>query len=196
MTAVGTYARAVERCWSQLVGAPGVLSPREWRLVLEWHERGVPLQIIREAIEAAAERRTSKPPRGLAYIAAAVDEAWNVVQDGRLVEDGMGPAPEPARAEARWLARAEAEAPGSELGRLLRSLLDRLRRNAPRDVIDGELNSRLADTLPAERVEAASRQVEQELARFLRRMPAPAFAATSRRALVDRLRQELDLPPL
>ena len=50
--------------------------------------------------------------------------------------------------------------------------------------------------LPAERVEAASRQVEQELARFLRRMPAPAFAATSRRALVDRLRQELDLPPL
>ena len=195
MTALGTYARAVEGCWSQLVGPPGVLSPRDWRLVLEWHERGVPLQIIHEAIEAAAER-TSKAPRGLSYIAAAVDEAWNVVQDGRLVEDGVSVAPEPASAEARWLARAEVEASGSELGRLLRSLLDRLGRNAPRDVIDRELSSRLANTLPAERVEAASRQVEQELARFLRRMPAPAFAATSRRALIDRLRQELDLPPL
>ena len=51
-----SYARAVERSWSELCGRPVIFSPRDWALLDDWRQRGIPLQIVQEAIEAAAER--------------------------------------------------------------------------------------------------------------------------------------------
>ena len=194
MSSLGSYARAVERGWSTLLGRAVILSPRDWRLVRDWYSRRVPLQIVTEAIEAAGERPRATPPRGLAYVAPAVEEAWDVVREGRLSQDDATQAPSSSLTRERWLRRADTEPAESELGRLLRSLLERWERGETADALDRELDHRLADVVPRARVAAARRDVDRELDGFRRRMAAPAFAETSRRALLDRLRRELGLP--
>ena len=86
-TGNGPYARAVERMWSSLLERPAVLSPRDWALVRDWHVRGVPLQVIREAIDELAEacqKGRRRRPRGLAYVAAAVEEGCAAIREGRV----------------------------------------------------------------------------------------------------------------
>ncbi len=40
------YARAIERLWSELLERPIVLSPRDWNLIGQWYDRGIPFYRI------------------------------------------------------------------------------------------------------------------------------------------------------
>ena len=159
----GSYARAIERLWAELLERPVILSPRDWALVSEWYERSIPLALIEEAIETVRlkMRRGRRAPRNLSYLAPSVEESWQAVVEGRSEE------PEPPVAElqqevapaAAWEACAQAGRCGAPLCGLLRSLLEELRAGADPDSIDARLERELPLRAPAALVEDATAQV-------------------------------------
>jgi hypothetical protein len=199
-TAVGKYVRAVERWWSELCERPSILSPREWTLVERWHQREIPLQVIREAIEAAAER-LRKPgaaaPKSLAYLAPAVEESWRVVLEGRIAPPTDVPRGESAaRGIAAWRSAASAAGSSSPLGGLLETLLALLEEGAAAEEAEQRLEGAILEAAPAEERAAVRGEIETELAPYRRRMSAEEYESTLRKASVRRLRIRLKLPGL
>jgi len=193
------YARRVERLWLGSVGTTQVLSRKDWELVLDWHERGIPLRIIEEAIEAAFERRgKGSAPRGLSYLAPAVEQSWQVIIEGRLEGGGATPVNE-SRLDSvldRWRSRRDAEADGSLLASLLDDLLARAERGESPEILDRCLDQALPVVAPEELRRSCRKEVDSRLAPFASRMEDPTLEATRLRAWVDLLRRGLDLPSL
>lgn len=202
-TTQGAYARSIEQGWERLCGRAVILSRRDWELVRAWYERGIPLQIVEEAIDAAAERRArgrtreAGPPRGLSYIAAAVEEAWNVVLEGRLGEPG------PERSESEqtesgieaWRRRLGSEPPGTPLRDLLQQLIaDHGRANA--DELDARLDGAIVKAAPAAERREVEAALDRDLEAYRERMTPEVYRTTRQRALVLRLRERFGLPAL
>lgn len=193
------YARAIERCWSGALERPVVLSPRDWALISDWFERSIPLGIVEEAIHqtvAARTRRGSSAPRTLGYIAAAVEEAWSVVVEGRRAETGPSSCPPERPALECWRRRAAQEAADSPLARLLRGLITELAQGAAAEEVDRRLASSLTAAVPEALLRSTRAEVERQLAGFRERMDDGLFLATRERAIIARLRRALDLPTI
>jgi len=193
----GAYARALEQALGEIRERPVVLSPRDWMLVVAWHERNIPLAVILEALEASARRGGG--PRSLAYIAAAVDEAWNLIVDGRAgsvvtaVPTG-GPTVSSVRKEWADAARTAGEA--SPLASLLHELLARLDRGEPAVEVDRALDAAIASLRPPDEVARVESEVDDELTPFRGRLPPHRLEETRARAVAARLRAALRLPRL
>jgi hypothetical protein len=178
-----------------------ILSERDWALVEDWYRRGIPLQIIEEAIDAAASRRGRgevRPPRGLAYVARAVEEAWRTLLDGRV---GDCPDDRPANEAApagstAWRRRLVAESENSLLRRLLATLLEALDSGMTAEEVDARLDREIADAVPSVLRSRVEDEVERELRPYAKRMKPETLAATRRRAVAQRLRASLGLPGL
>ncbi len=191
----GAYARAIERRWSELVDRPVVLSPKDWVLICNWHARGVPLQIVDEALQAAAERRKGGGGvRRLSYVAPAVEEGWRVVVEGRL-SGGSGEArSDPATpAIESWRERMLAEPDDSPLHALLAKLVREYESGVPAERIERSLERELVRCVAPDRLSRCEKRVDAELAPFRERMDSQTRAATREHALISRLRRELSL---
>jgi hypothetical protein len=191
------YARAIERRWSELVGKPVVLSPRDWATIERWYAQGVPLEIVDDAMAATSEReQTGKRPRRLAEVAPLVEEAWAVILDGRrATRDDVGPSPgeDPL---GSWYRRKDREPVGSPLAVLLEELTRRFECGEDRHRLDAELDNRLLETVDSALRESVQREVDREVDPFRGRIPADRLDATRYHACVQRLRRRLDLPRL
>ena len=176
-----------------------VLSQREWEMICDWYAREVPLELVREALEAAsavsAPGRRSGRPRSLAYVAPAVEEAWSVVRDGKLVEHLPSVAEEDRSASA-CRSRRCAEPENSRVAELLDDLLGRLGQGEPGAELDLELDDRLAAAVPADLLLEVEVRLSIELGAFRDRMTGEVYRTTYARAVADRLRGRLGLPRL
>jgi len=193
-----SYARRIERRWTAALGRPVVLSPRDWETVLDWHTRGIPLEVVDEAIEAAAERATERgkdPPRGLSDLGPAVDGAWATIVGGR-VGGGPGRGEPPPAPETAWRARAAAEPDGSPLRSLLQSLLDRLAHGESRATLDAQLDRALVRHAAPALLRDALREIDRDVAPHRSRIAPARLEEIRDRAAVRRLRQKLGLPAL
>jgi len=199
---VGSYARAVERLWSGLCGRAVILSPKDWSVVEEWHARGIPLQVVEEAIDAAAERRKrgreSPPPRGLGYIAAAVEDGWMAVLEGRRQGPYAGAPEEIDRAPgiSSWRERMGAEEQGGALHDLLAGLIEAFDGGEGAAGLDRRLEAALPDAAPEELLRVIATEVARELAPYRERMTPAVYEETLRRAIATRLRHRLQLDRL
>ena len=196
------YSLAVEKALSRVRSAPVLVSPRDWKLLADWHERGIPLGTILQALEEGARPAGRMgPPRGfpsLAYIAPAVEEAWALIRAGRPMAPAEQPGPLPMLSDAlcAWNEARESAGPGSPLQALLTTLLTRLEEGeAPREV-DRLLDAALLDTVPPGLASSAQAESDRELAPYSARMTPDALAATRQRRVQDRLRASLGLPRL
>lgn len=74
------YFQAVEEIFVRLRGAPLLLSPADWQVARRWHRDGVPLDLVRRALEEVFARRQERGAKGkissLRYCAPAVEAAW------------------------------------------------------------------------------------------------------------------------
>jgi hypothetical protein len=196
-----TYVRALERQLERFHEPPFVLSPKDWALAEDWHGRGVPLELVVECLEAAAERRPRgrrprRPPL-LAHVKAEVEEGWTVIRQGRLPAAGAGkPVQVPGDARALWERAAERAGAATALGRLLSELLARLREGADADAIDARLERELVQVVPEGLVEEVRRGAAAEILPFRGRWDPATFEAACERALRSRLRRRLGLPRL
>jgi len=200
--ATGSYARAVERRWSELCGRPVILSPRDWALIEDWHQRGIPLQIIDESIAAAAERRqrssAAGAPRGLAYVAPAVEEAWQVVVEGRLREATTEVIPEPGQSRGieSWRTCRDRQAGGDRLSRLLDEMIAAFESGASAAELESRLDSQIAESAPADLLGRAEAEVAAELKPYQHRMTPESLESTRKRVVARRLRVWLELEGL
>ena len=179
------YVRAVEHAWAKARGRPGVLTRRDFEVVAGWRRRGIPVSIVLEALDHK-RRRSHAPPVTLAGIAAAVEEGWAAVAGGRATAAPDRP-PDPSQPE-RGFHDAIAGAPE---GTALRALLLR----AEQGLGERELDTALPGAVPAETLERAESETRAALASYRDRMSAEDYRATFARAVVDRLRLALGLPP-
>jgi hypothetical protein len=199
----GSYARRVEGSWSRLCGRAAILSERDWALLESWYRRGIPLQIVQEAIDEAVARRArgrsaARPPRGLSYIAPAVEEAWRAVLEGRSAEREAAHSVDralPAGAAA-WRRRRDEESEKTALGRLLAVLIKELEAGDPAERVEARLDREIAAVVPDELRHRAEREVERDLAAYVARLQPATLEDTRRRAVTRRLREWLGLANL
>ena len=74
------YFLAIEEHFVRLRGAPLLLSPADWQVARRWHRQGIPLELVRRALEEVFARRRERGAKGrissLRYCAPAVEAAW------------------------------------------------------------------------------------------------------------------------
>jgi len=190
------YVRAVEAAWSQRLGRPAVVSPREFEAISSWRRRGIPLNVVCEVIAAAGKRRSGRAPHALTALTHAVLEAWEVVAAGRAtphVTEAL-----PARSEARraWQ-EALARLPESDrLHRLLATLLADEAEGGAVEVIDATLDTSLPGAVSEETLMRVKHETTRALHGYRDRMSEEEFQGLFARAFADRMRAELGLPRL
>lgn len=194
------YARAIERRWTERLERPIVLSPRDWTRISEWHERGIPLPLVLESIDAALETRRrpgAARPRSLAYVAPLVDESWRVVVDGRRVpaEPRGAPASAPGRLDS-WRKRRDAQPHGSSLRQILERLVLAVETGSSPEAVDQELDATLAGAVPRDLASEATRAAEHDVARLRGRVPHASIERARSLAVASWLRRRLALPRL
>jgi hypothetical protein len=194
------YARAIESRWSEFLERPAVLSPSDWRRITDWHERGIPLELIFDCLDEAAERRRAgrgaKRPRGLSYLAPAVEESWAALVEGRRVENG-GPASRASFGPVDvWRRRILDEPSDSPLRALLEGLVEKLGAGVEPQRIERELECELPRAVPGELRRAAEGEAREWLAGHRDRLGEQRFESAVRRASLVRLRRRLRLPRL
>lgn len=208
------YYASAEAAFIRRRGTPFLLSPRDFTLLKQWRELGVPAEAIEDGIEEAFTRREERRATGkvnsLSYCRDAVLEAWErrataAVGRGSGRSDGS-PDPAPVLEGARELLEAlltRRPDLASAIDPAARSLARLAKAKKPPDEIErslARLDRRLAAALSAalapEEREALDERVEAFLAPVLPRMDEET-AAKTRRALARRtLREMLELPRL
>lgn len=78
------YCRELESIFHRLRGAPGVVSPRDFGLMLEWFERKIPLAVVAEAMEEAFAGAGPDGIGTLAYLRRPVDRLFRHYREARL----------------------------------------------------------------------------------------------------------------
>lgn len=75
-----SYFLDIESRFAQLRGTPFVFSAKDWNLMKEWHEEGIPVAVVLEALERAFENREASGRKrdisSLSYCRGAVRSIW------------------------------------------------------------------------------------------------------------------------
>ena len=104
------YFLAIEDHFVRLRGAPLLLSPADWQVARRWHRQGIPLELVRRALEEVFARRRERGAKGrissLRYCAPAVEAAWT--ERSELTAPGSRVAAEAFDAASRLAALAAA----------------------------------------------------------------------------------------
>jgi hypothetical protein len=87
------YFTEIESHFSDRRGTPFVLNAKDWALMNEWANEGIPLAIVIEAIDAVFDRRDaeSKKVNGLSFCRYAVKELWKERKELQIGAEGAAP---------------------------------------------------------------------------------------------------------
>jgi len=76
-TEEGKYFTEIEEYFSRKRAFPTILSPNEWFLIKSWYDEGIPLSIIKKAIDKIADKKEFEEKRiSLFYIRNEVIKEW------------------------------------------------------------------------------------------------------------------------
>jgi len=207
------FYAAGEAAFIRRRGTPFLLSPKDFALLKQWRELGVPIEAVERGIDDAFSRREERGATGrinsLAYCRDAVLAAWE-----RRAEIGLG----------RGSGREERVDAGAALAALRESLaalearrqdlkepieaamrsLERLAKGPkePGEIeeslarLDRKLASALFDALPPEERAEIERKIDGQLEAVRERMDDETARRTGRALARKLLRERLDLPRL
>ncbi|HYG62016.1 MAG TPA: hypothetical protein VEL74_05515 [Thermoanaerobaculia bacterium] len=197
------YFQAIEEVFVQLRGAPLLLSPADWQVARRWHREGVPLDLVRRALEEVFEKRKERGTKGkissLRYCAPAVEAAWNDLRE--LTAPGEREEAPSFDIPAR-LAALAAALPAGIPGREGYQLRIRTLEGGPQAVEESlaALDLEVLEAGGAALDEAARAEVEgavtATLASLGSRLPVAELARSRERLTRQILRQRLGLPVL
>jgi len=102
-----TYFEEIEAHFAMRRQTPFVLSAKDWALMKSWHDDGVPLPVVIEAIDAVFEK-SQKKINSLSYCRHAVKELWKERQELLVGAAGETPEAAPAPLLDELAARLEA----------------------------------------------------------------------------------------
>ena len=194
------YFEAIEEIFVGLRGSPLLLSPADWQVARRWHREGIPLDLVKRALEEVFAKRKERGAKGkissLRYCAPAVEAAWEELRD--LTAPGH-------RASAPVFAVAP------RLSALAAALPSRVRNFAERiatldgdargveerlSVLDREMLDFAAGILDAAARAEIAAAVEKTLASLAGRLPGAELERSRERLFRQILRQRFGMPVL
>ena len=197
------YFQAVEEIFVRLRGAPLLLSPADWQVARRWHREGIPLDLVRRALEGVFEKRKERGAKGkissLRYCAPAVEAAWSETRELVAPGERLEAPPFDPTARLRNLAAAlPADLPGRDdfTARIVALSGD------PQDIeeqlaaLDRELLKSTEASLDGTGRAEVDAAVEKTLATLRGRLPAGELESSRERLTWQVLRQRLALPVL
>jgi hypothetical protein len=197
------YFQAIEEIFVALRGAPLLLSPADWQVSRRWHREGIPLDLIRSALQEVFEKRKERGAKGrissLRYCAPAVEAAW--AERRELTTPGEGTEAPPFDLGARVRALAAKVPPGFPgrdpfAGRVAALAGDPQAVEEALAGLDREMLAAAGEALgAADRAEVAA-AVEKTLAGLRGRLPIEELERSRERLTHQVLRQRLGLPVL
>ena len=202
-TASDEYFHAIEETFIRLRGAPLLLSPADWQTARDWHQQGIPVELVGRVLEDVFTRLRQRDPErrihSLRYCAPAVEEAWREVLDLGGIEGASKPQPIDVGGRLAALrARLPADLPRRQD---LETRLGEL--NGDAEFVEAALEELETEYLAAASVELTPetrRRLDLRLERALggtrSRVRAAELAELEHRLFRDFVRQELGLPPL
>ena len=193
------YFQAVEEIFVELRGSPLLLSPADWQVARRWHREGVPLDLVRSALEEVFAKRKERGAKGkissLRYCAPAVEAAW---ADLRELTAPARRAEAPAFEVAPRLAALAASLPERKaLAARVTSLSGDPQEVEERlAVLDREMLDQAWGGLDGEARSEVEAAVEKTLASLAGRLTAGELASSRERLVRQTLRRKLGLPVL
>lgn len=188
-----TYFEEVEAHFAMRRQTPFILSAKDWALMKSWHDEGVPLPVVIEAIDSVFDK-TEKKVNSLSYCRHAVKELWKLRKEMLVGDAGTAPeaAPEPLlEALAARLEAIDAAAPFAPRVRALAK-----EKSVPRiEEKLMELEVELLDAvIAAEDVEAMRAEIAASLAGA--KLDDKTRARTEEASLRRLVRERMGLPRL
>lgn len=197
------YFQAIEAIFVVLRGSPLLLSSADWQVARRWHREGIPLDLIRGALQEVFAKRKERGAKGkissLRYCASAVEAAW--ADRRELIVPGQVRAAPTLDLEARLRALAAALPAGFPGSPALADRLVALTGDPPAmeeelAALDrGMLAAAAAALDPAARA-AVDAAVERTLDSLRGRLPAEELERARERLAQQVLRERLALPVL
>ncbi len=94
------YFAEIESHFASKRGTPFVLNAKDWALMKEWHEGGVPLPVVIEAIDSVFEKAAvrNKVVNSIHYCKHAVKELWDERRELTVGEGSSTPEAAPTEA--------------------------------------------------------------------------------------------------
>lgn len=205
------YSLEVESHFAHRRGTPFIFSARDWALLQQWKESGIPLPVVLEAIDQCFEKREKAQRKrtisSLRYCRHAVQELWEERRE--LLVGGGSELPEvkPGAILEQLAASLEAgvERAGNDVvAELLRSTAGLIREIGLRSVprieeellsIEHRLTEELLNALDAGERAAMETEIDRELSGYS--STDPVVLEKTRQANLRRLlRSRLNLPRL
>jgi len=207
------YYAAGEAAFIRRRGTPFLLSPKDFALLKQWRQLGVPIEAIEAGIDDAFSRREERGATGrinsLAYCRDAVLAAWERRAEASVGRgDGRQASTDPAAGLDRLeTLLSEIAKRRPDLARPIeaaRRSLERLRHaSRPPDEIeeslvriDRKLTSALYDALPEAERSDLDRAIERQLSPLRGRMDEETARRTGKALARRILRERLELPRL
>jgi hypothetical protein len=191
------YFQAVEEIFIRLRGAPLLLSPADWQVASRWHREGVPLGLIRQALEEVFAKRRERGTKGrissLRYCAPAVEAAWAELRELTAPgERGEAPALDiPAR-----LRNLAAVVPPAIAPRVVALHGDAPSVESALSALDREMLAAAESSMEEAMRREVDAAVEATLTALRGRLPAEELERSRERLAHQVLRQRLGLPVL
>lgn len=197
------YFQAVEEIFVRLRGAPLLLSPADWQVARRWHRDGVPLDLVRRALEDVFAKRQERGAKGrissLRYCAPAVEAAWSALRELTAPGERLEAPAFDSSLRLRALADAlPADLPGRAglAARIVALTGDPQEIEEGLAALDREMLAAVAGALEGfERTEVEA-AVEKTVAGLRGRLPADELERSRERLTWQVLRQRLALPVL
>jgi hypothetical protein len=203
------YFLEIEAHFAARRGTPFLFSAKDWALIGEWKEEGVPLAIVLEAIDSCFEKREKSGRKrsvsSLSYCRHAVREIWDERRDLHVGAEQPIPelSPQKRLVELALEVDAVVDADEGVMGRVRRAATE-IRKLDGKTVpqieeslitIEEELLEDLHQLLPGGRKEVVERKLAESIEGV--RFRDDETAERTRRANLRRiLRTELGLPRL
>jgi hypothetical protein len=194
------YFRAVEEQFVALRGAPMLLTPADWQVARSWRRRGIPLGLVREALETVFEKRRERGAasrvNSLRYCASAVEKAWRAqVELGLPAASGGAAGGGTAAAVPELLALLAAGLPEGLPGvegwrmriRAVQGDIDEVERQLV--TLEAELLLALEEALPEGERAAHRRATREAVARLSQRVGGREVEQAAERLAALRLRE-------
>src|SRR5438874_5395902 len=105
------YFEDIEAHFAARRGTPFILSAKDWVLMKSWHDEGVPLPVVIEAIDSVFEKNETsgrqKKINSLSYCRHAVKELWKERKEMLVGAAGETPEAAPGRRPAALAVQPE-----------------------------------------------------------------------------------------
>lgn len=122
------YFLEIEAAFAQLRGTPFVFSSKDWALMKSWHDEGIPLAIVLEAMDScfrkSGEGKRKRMVSSLTYCRHAVVELWSERKDLQIGAQGTVPEADPGAGVERLAADLRQVAAAPDLDEPTRATIE------------------------------------------------------------------------